>query len=1137
MTLRWIMADSENFFEEIRGENGKILAVRAGGGHRNSLNEETILSLVKNQSTPPIIARNNMAAGSSNTAVGSSDVVENSSKILVIRDMGLGDILMTLPVLLKLKHKYPQAEIHFATKPQYISLAEPFCDKVMDYRQVQPEVYDSIYNLVMYCELHRDAAVKPRSDIFMEGVGVENQKYSVEELDFSNKYLSEKDREEIRNKFHSFGVSLDKPIVALCTDSNRGAKNWAPQKFEELVKKLSIEHPEYNFVFFGSASKEFTTSENVFNMCEKLSLKEFIAALDLCKLVITLETGAMHVAGVLGKPFVVICGPSDYRLFTKYYDNYSVIHPDISCYPCNGECDTNRCIRIIGMEFVYNVIKERIDRIEQDFTAIYPTSRDLVNIEVRRTANIKRIGIISVWAEQGLGYMTQNFRNALKDNFEVFVYGTFPMYAPSHAPIEGEWNIPNLFLSDKTRENMDVREVVQWAEDNHIEAVVVMEPTGDKIWQIVLELKGSGIYTIGIPMIEIAKSDEVFNHAFLDKTISLTKQCHRVLIKHGVKNSVYIPYGIPRGEVGFYSYLKNKPQTVFYFNAGWADERKNAEAVLNAFDLASQERDDILLFFHSQAEIERFPLHQQKMISENSQILFSTGSLSHREIMEITNSVDVIIIPTKREGVGILFLEALSFGKPIIAADNPPMNEYVRNNINGYLCVGKKEPIVNNQNALVEQINIDYQDLSKNILKVLDGNKIEDFSENSKKIYDREYSFEIFSQNLEAVFSDEIKEKKIFFIGNYLYPKIGGAEAAVFAYLSYLADHGYDVYALCDKGGINAAVHRVGDFFATTQLVVHNNIKIIQSAENVEKCAEHYILKIKPDLILTQLSMAGEIMKVAKQLNVPTAMYIHSVAEHFCSYHVWDCQGGKQDLETCDFKSAFCMKEYVRYKEHQFDYADYILANSDFTQRLTKRFYDRDSYVLYPPVQNIQRIEEPFNNRYILLVNPVIDKGIDIFCAIADRMPEYIFLIVGINDEAIRARIVNEQSPNGRIATVPYTDDVNQIYKQCRLVCMPSVVQEGFGMVAAEAMYAGIPVITSGRGGLSDVAGDAGIIIEDYMNVDKWITEIKKLLEDKIYYDEIRTKCITQSEKFLVENQGELLLSLLDNILNRGVEQ
>lgn len=1112
-------------------DKGNIIAVRVGGGHRSKLNEDAIRSVVN--SVPPALIAYNRPDGISSLQASSP----NPQKILVIRDMALGDILMVIPPLIKLKEKYPNAEVHFATMSQYMEIAAPFCDRVWDYRQVSPDDYDMVINLILFCEVHKDAATKPRQDILMEGVGIRNYRFSVDEVAFADRYLRDEDKENIRKKMLEFGIDITRPCIAVCTDSSRESKNWHISKFNKLVAMLAAEYSDYSFIFLGARYHELFESDNVFNLSGKLSQREFIAIMNECDMAIVLETGAMHVAGFLRKPFVVICGPSDYRLFAKYYENYSVIYPDIPCYPCNGQCDTNRCIKMIGHKLVAKVVKERLDNINEHFIAVYPTSGDIIDSELLKKYSCNRVGIVSVWAEQGLGYLTRNFRDALQDAYEVFIFGTHPLYAPGHAPPNDEWNVPNLHLSNKTREQMDIQEVLTWVDDNDIDTVIIMEPVGDRIWELVLALRGMDVYTIGIPMVEITRRNEIMNHIFLDKNICLTKQCYDVFVRHGIFNAVYLPYGIPQKNVGISKYLVRKKEIVFYFNAGWADERKNTEAILNAFVKAAQHNDNILLFFHSQSGIENYPPHQQGIIREHPQIIFSCGSLSHDDIMRITKSSDVVVIPTKREGIGILFLEALSLGKPIIAADHPPMNEYVQNNVNGLLCLGNVEDIPPeiNESPLVKQINIDEDDLCEKILQIADRKIIDSLSLSSMRIYNHKHSFDNFAVGLKKLLESG-NNMRILFIANLLYPKVGGAEQTALLYLSYLVNSGYEVFALCDHGGVAGAVHRWGDVFSQTKVVNYNGVKIIQSSEDIVKCAEYYIEKIEPDIIITQLGASASVLPLAKKLGIPAVMYIHSVAEHFCSYHVWDCNGGKQDLLKCDFNADYCMKEYQQYKKEQFDYADYIIANSNFTQSLVKRFYRRNAYVLRPPVHNIARVSDPYNNQYITMVNSVVDKGVDIFCAVAEMLPQYMFLIVGVNDEGIRQQIVKEKAPAAKIATMPYAEDINKVYSKSKLVLVPSVVQEGYGMVAAEAMYAGVPVITSGRGGLKEVTGDAAIIVEDFTSVEAWVEAIKDILENRSKYDEIRHKCIRRAGELTLDSQGKILLNIIDDIFsdNRG---
>jgi len=61
---------------------------------------------------------------------------------------------------------------------------------------------------------------------------------------------------------------------------------------------------------------------------------------------------------------------------------------------------------------------------------------------------------------------------------------------------------------------------------------------------------------------------------------------------------------------------------------------------------------------------------------------------------------------------------------------------------------------------------------------------------------------------------------------------------------------------------------------------------------------------------------------------------------------------------------------------------------------------------------------------------------------------------------------------------------------------MPSL-HEGFGIPCWEAMAVGTPVIASRRGALPEVVGDAGILIDDPLDVTAWVEAIQRCLEDE----------------------------------------
>jgi glycosyltransferase involved in cell wall biosynthesis len=68
----------------------------------------------------------------------------------------------------------------------------------------------------------------------------------------------------------------------------------------------------------------------------------------------------------------------------------------------------------------------------------------------------------------------------------------------------------------------------------------------------------------------------------------------------------------------------------------------------------------------------------------------------------------------------------------------------------------------------------------------------------------------------------------------------------------------------------------------------------------------------------------------------------------------------------------------------------------------------------------------------------------------------------------------------GRVHFIGFRPDIYAVMRAADIVCVPSLSREGFGLVAAEAMALGKPVIVSNRGALPDVVeqGEAGVIID-----------------------------------------------------------
>lgn len=140
-------------------------------------------------------------------------------------------------------------------------------------------------------------------------------------------------------------------------------------------------------------------------------------------------------------------------------------------------------------------------------------------------------------------------------------------------------------------------------------------------------------------------------------------------------------------------------------------------------------------------------------------------------------------------------------------------------------------------------------------------------------------------------------------------------------------------------------------------------------------------------------------------------------------------------------------------------------------------------------------------------------------------------LIVGSGDDLEGYQKESEGLPVKFLGPLPYSD-LPTYYQTAHVFFLPSRRQEGFPMVIAEALCAGLPVLTSGSGGIKDaiIHGDTGLISEN--NSPSEYTEfVKELITRPKYCQALATNAARAGrEKFsqngMVEQYEQLLLKL-----------
>jgi heptosyltransferase II len=287
-------------------------------------------------------------------------------KFLIIRLSSMGDIILTQPVVAELRRRFPVAEIHFMTKPQYASLAK-MLDKdlsVLSYRKhplwhwdLRREKFDAVIDLhsklssflvaccarsirkVFYNKQRalRQAIVAHKSDAVIRST-VELYASALEKLWDSQVSLPPPRISSINN---TNILPLDpsgRPSIAIFPGAAHFTKMYPLGYWLDFVRA----HPFYRFVLLGSptennlAKEILQATDNGVNLCGKLDWQALVAIVDACDLVISGDSGPMHLAAALSKHQIAIFGSTHPSLgFAPANDLAVILQHDLPCRPCS----------------------------------------------------------------------------------------------------------------------------------------------------------------------------------------------------------------------------------------------------------------------------------------------------------------------------------------------------------------------------------------------------------------------------------------------------------------------------------------------------------------------------------------------------------------------------------------------------------------------------------------------------------------------------------------------------------------------------------------------------------------------------------------------------------------------------------
>ncbi|MES2199977.1 MAG: lipopolysaccharide heptosyltransferase II [Chlamydiota bacterium] len=173
-------------------------------------------------------------------------------------------------------------------------------------------------------------------------------------------YLKASEVEQAKLLLSQHGVRAHHQIIGINPGAAYGsAKCWLPERFREVTMRL-LENKDIVIVYFGdlitaNLVKEICQglSPRVINMAGLTSLRELTCLISLCDVLLTNDSGPMHIAGAFNTPVVALFGSTS-SVMTGPWQNGTVIQKQVSCSPCYRRvCPIDfRCMKQIQVDEV-----------------------------------------------------------------------------------------------------------------------------------------------------------------------------------------------------------------------------------------------------------------------------------------------------------------------------------------------------------------------------------------------------------------------------------------------------------------------------------------------------------------------------------------------------------------------------------------------------------------------------------------------------------------------------------------------------------------------------------------------------------------------------------------------------------------
>jgi heptosyltransferase-2 len=326
-------------------------------------------------------------------------------KILIIRLSSIGDIVLSTPLIRLLRNKFPSAQIDFVIKKEFAELLKfnPHLTNLIEFdtgngfkellrlkSRILKERYDLIVDIhnnlrsVFLRTFSGARVLKVNKRVFKRFLLVKFKINLYKNITpVAERYIETVSQLSIKNDNQGLELFVPKDIIDIAKDkinfsnsdryiaiapsAKHETKRWLPERFAEVGNRLSEKFNAKIILMGGKEDEQIcklieTMMKNKpINVCGKTSLLESAGILSLCEMLITNDSGLMHIGSAMKTKVVAIFGSTVKEFgFFPYGTKSVVVEKSISCRPCShigrDKCPKKhfKCMKEIQVDDVYD---------------------------------------------------------------------------------------------------------------------------------------------------------------------------------------------------------------------------------------------------------------------------------------------------------------------------------------------------------------------------------------------------------------------------------------------------------------------------------------------------------------------------------------------------------------------------------------------------------------------------------------------------------------------------------------------------------------------------------------------------------------------------------------------------------------